>query len=87
MKHDLIGPFTFSLRDNSHCVWFLPEQSDGIKRISRIFISCPEPDLTSLVPNIDSVRLRRITDVFGLLSAVTGVQRLNFLNAVSIAHG
>lgn len=82
MESQLIGPFHMSLRDISHSVWLMPEAQD-FQNISRIFIGCPEPDISVLVRDRTSVR--SITDVFGLVSAVTGVQRLNiaFLENVS----
>lgn len=74
MGSQLAGPITMSLRDISHSVWLLPEAQD-FRRLSRIFIGCPEPDISVLVHDRNSVR--GITDVFGLVSAVTGVQHLN----------
>lgn len=74
MGSQLVGPITMSLRDISHSVWLLPEAQDS-RKISRIFIGCPEPDISVLVHDRNSVR--GITDVSGLVSAATGVQRLN----------
>lgn len=70
----LVGPITMLLREISHLVWLFPEAYDT-RRISRIFIGCPEPDVSAVIYDTDSVRA--ITDVFGFASTITGTQRLN----------
>ncbi|RYP81383.1 hypothetical protein DL769_002000 [Monosporascus sp. CRB-8-3] len=78
VQHDIIsvfgeelsGPHKLILRDHPFRIWFL--RSD--EQLSKIFISSPEPVIHSCLK--DAQYARQITDVFGLVGAVTGTTGL-----------
>jgi hypothetical protein len=73
-RSELIGAIMITLREIIHSMWLMLEPQ-GTRKILRIFIGCPEPDISVLVHNINSVRA--ITDILEFTSAITGTERLN----------